>query len=74
MAKATYAGSAMGGRTPATRLKKIRDLVIEAEAEAAALFLRVDGERRERMRRVMEFLVTVRNEIDGAQKRGPDTT
>jgi hypothetical protein len=52
-------------RTPATRLKTARELIGDAEVEAAALYLQVDGEKREALRRVLALLVMARNAIDG---------
>jgi hypothetical protein len=51
----------MEGQTATWRM--IRDLVIDAEVETAALYLRVDDEKRETLRRVLAVLVVVRDAI-----------
>jgi hypothetical protein len=64
MLNSPYAEIAMSKRAPSTRLRTIRDIVAQAEAEAAALFIREKG-KREALWRVLVALAAVRSEIDG---------
>jgi hypothetical protein len=60
----------MSRRAHSTRLRTIRDIVRQAEAEAAALFIRAPG-KRAALRRVLVALAAIRDEIDGmAGERG----
>jgi hypothetical protein len=64
MLNSPYTKNAMSERATSTRLRTIRDIVTEAEAEAAALFIREPG-KREALRRVLVALAAIRNEING---------